>query len=185
MGNICRLLWFGLFGLFRSRASLEAEVLALRHQLTVLQRKVPMRPAFRNVDRLIFSLLYRVAPSTLNALTIVKPETVIRWHRAGFRAWWHWKSRPRGGRPQMSIEIRRLIRTISLANPLGAHRAFMANCSSLASMSARRALQNRWPGGGDPRRRVGRPFCAIMPTALRRWICLSFRRCHYGFCMGC
>lgn len=118
MVNICRLLWFGLIGLFRSRASLEAEILALRHQLTVLQRKVPMRPAFRNVDRLIFSLLYRAAPSTLNVLTIVKPETVIRWHRASFRAWWRWKSRSRRGRPQTPIEIRRLIRVISLANPL-------------------------------------------------------------------
>jgi hypothetical protein len=65
-----------------------------------------------------FSLLYRVTPSTLNVLTIVKPETVIRWHRAGFRAWWRWKSRPRDGRPQTPIEIRRLIRTVSLANPL-------------------------------------------------------------------
>jgi transposase InsO family protein len=92
--------------------------MALRHQLTVLQRKVPTRPAFRNADRLIFSLLYRVAPSTLSALTIVKPETVIGWHRAGFRAWWRWKSRPRRGRPQTSIEIRQLIRAVSLANPL-------------------------------------------------------------------
>jgi hypothetical protein len=84
----------------------------------VLQRKVPTRAAFRNVDRLIFSLLYRAAPSTLNVLTIVKPETVIRWHQAGFRAWWRWKSRARGGRPQTPIEIRRLIRAVSLANPL-------------------------------------------------------------------
>ena len=118
MVDICRLLWVGLIGLFRSRASLEAEILALRHQLTVLQRKIPTRPAFRNVDRLIFSLLCRVAPSTLKALTIVRPETVIRWHRAGFRAWWRWKSRPRGGRPQTPIEVRRLIRAVSLANPL-------------------------------------------------------------------
>jgi hypothetical protein len=118
MVDICRLLWVGLIGLFRSRASLEAEILALRHQLTVLQRKIPTRPAFRNVDRLIFSLLCRVAPSTLKALTIVRPETVIRWHRAGFRAWWRWKSRPRGGRPQTQIEVRRLIRAVSLANPL-------------------------------------------------------------------
>ena len=118
MVDICRLLWFALIGLFRSRASLEVEILALRHQLAVLQRKVPAKPAFRNADRLIFSLLYRLAPSSLNALTIVRPETVIRWHRAGFRAWWRWKSRPRGGRPRTPLEIRRLIRAISLANPL-------------------------------------------------------------------
>ena len=60
MVSICRLLWFGLVGLFRSRGTLEAEILALRHQLTVLQRKVPTRPTFGNVDRFIFLLLYRV-----------------------------------------------------------------------------------------------------------------------------
>ena len=118
MMSICGLLWFGLIGWFRSQAAREAEILALRHQLAVLQRKVPTRPVFRNIDRFIFSLLYRVSPNTLNSLTIVRPETVIRWHRAGFRAWWRWKSRPRGGRPQTPIEIRRLIRAVSLANPL-------------------------------------------------------------------
>ena len=118
MIDIGRLIWFALNGFIRSRASREAEVLALRHQLAVLQRKIPTRPAFQYIDRLIFSLLYRVAPSTLNALTIVKPETVIRWQRAGFRAWWRWKSRRRCGRPQTPIESRRLIRAISLANPL-------------------------------------------------------------------
>ena len=118
MIGICRLLWFGLIGWFRSRASLEGEILVLRHQLAVLQRKVPTKPAFRNIDRFIFSLLYRLSPNILNALTIVRPKTVIRWHRAGFRAWWRWKSRPRGGRPQTPIEIRRLIGAVSLANPL-------------------------------------------------------------------
>jgi hypothetical protein len=118
MKDIFRLLWRALLGLFRSRASLHAEVLILRQQLNVLQRKAPARPAFRSVDRFIFSVLYRVAPSVLDALTIVRPETVIRWHRASFRAWWRWNSRARGGRPKIRIEIRRLIRNISLANPL-------------------------------------------------------------------
>jgi hypothetical protein len=118
MVELCRLIWCALIGLFRSRASLEAEILVLRHQLTVLQRKVPTRPTFRSIDRLIFSVLYRVVPGTLSAITIVNPETVIRWHRAGFRAWWRWKSRPRGGRPRTPVEIRRLIRDVSLANPL-------------------------------------------------------------------
>jgi hypothetical protein len=118
MRDCFRLIWFALVGLFRSRVSLETEILVLRHQLSVLQRKAPTRSAFRNIDRLIFSVLYRAVPSTLNALTIVSPETVIRWHRAGFRAWWRWKSRPRGGRPKTPLEIRRLIRDVSLANPL-------------------------------------------------------------------
>ena len=118
MRDVSNLIWLALVGLLRSRASLEAEILVLRHQLTVLQRKVPTRPTFRSIDRLIFSVLYRVVPGTLSALTIVNPETVIRWHRVGFRAWWRWKSRPRGGRPRTPVEIRRLIRDVSLANPL-------------------------------------------------------------------
>jgi hypothetical protein len=70
------------------------------------------------MDRLIFAGLYRLAPTVLNALVIVKPETVIKWHRAGFRSYWRWKSRRRGGRPIIPPEIRKLIREMSIANPL-------------------------------------------------------------------
>src|ERR1700730_8311722 len=97
---------------------LEAEIVALRHQLNVLRRKSPKRPAFSNLDRLIFACLYRISPRIVNVLVIVKPETVIRWHGAGFRFFWRWKSRSRGGRPQVPLEIRQLIREMSLANPL-------------------------------------------------------------------
>ena len=92
--------------------------MALRHQLIVLRRKSPKRLAFSNFDRLIFASLYRIAPNVLDALVIVKPETVIRWHRAGFRLFWRWRSRSRGGRPKVPLEIRQLIRAMSLANPL-------------------------------------------------------------------
>ena len=98
--------------------ALEAEIVALRHQLNVLRRKSPKRPAFSNFDRLIFACLYRISPRIVNALVIVKPETVIRWHGAGFRFFWRWKSRSRGGRPKVPLEIRQLIREMSLANPL-------------------------------------------------------------------
>ena len=118
MRDICSLLWCALVGLFRSRASLEAEILLLRHQLNVLRRKSPKRMAFTDVDRLVFAGLYHLAPGVLNALKIVKPETVIRWHRAGLRVYWRRRSAPRGGRPQTPLEIRRLIRDVSLANPL-------------------------------------------------------------------
>jgi transposase InsO family protein len=113
-----KLIWWVVIGLFRSRASLEAEIVALRHQLNVLRRKSPKRLAFSNFDRLIFAGLYRIAPNVLNALVIVKPETVIGWHRAGFRLFWKWKSRSRSGRPKVPLEIRQLIRDMSLANPL-------------------------------------------------------------------
>ena len=87
MRDICRLLWCALVGLFRSRASLEAEILLLRHQVNVLRRRSPQRTAFTDVDRLVFARLYHLVPGVLKALTIVKPETVIHWHRAGFRAY--------------------------------------------------------------------------------------------------
>jgi hypothetical protein len=80
-------------GLFRSRVSLEAEILILRRQLNIQRRHQPKRSAIGPVDRLIFVALYRLAP-----LTIVKPETVIRWHRAGFRSYWHWRSQHHCGR---------------------------------------------------------------------------------------
>ena len=118
MGDFCRLIWCAVIGLFRSRAALQAEILVLRHQLNVLRRKGPKRITFRAIDRLLFAGLYRLAPGVLNALKILKPETVIRWHRAGFRAYWHWKSRPCGGRPKTPADIRRLIREMSVANPL-------------------------------------------------------------------
>jgi transposase InsO family protein len=118
MGGLCKLIWHASLGLFRSRASLEAEILVLRHQLNVLRRKAPARVAFSSFDRMIFAGLYALAPGVLAALQIVKPDTVIRWHRAGFRAYWRWKSRSRGGRPRTTAEIRQLIREMSIANPL-------------------------------------------------------------------
>ena len=101
-----------------SRASLEAENLVLRQQLVILSRKSRSRVRPRNIDRLTFVWLYRCFPDILNAITVVKPETVIRWHRCGFRAYWRWKSRRRGGRPKIDREIRDLIRRMSRENPL-------------------------------------------------------------------
>jgi hypothetical protein len=118
MRDVVTLIWLALIGLFRSRGSLQVEIVTLRHQLNVLRRKSPQRLIFTSIDRLVFAGLYRLAPGMLDALAIVKPETVIRWHRAGFRAYWRWKSGPRGGRPKTPLEIRDLIREMSLANPL-------------------------------------------------------------------
>jgi hypothetical protein len=95
MIQLLRLLCGALIGLLRSSARREAEILVLRHQINVLRRKSPNRLALNNVDRLLFVLLSRLVPSILNALTVIRPDTVIRWHRAGFRAYWRWKSRPR------------------------------------------------------------------------------------------
>src|SRR6202007_2641855 len=118
MRDVCSLIWLALIGLFRSRAALQAEILTLRHQLNVLRRKSPQRLGFTSIDRLVFAGLYRLAPGVLHALKVVRPETVIRWHRAGFRAYWRWKSRHRCGRPTVALENRRLIRAMSIANTL-------------------------------------------------------------------
>src|ERR1700730_5199080 len=117
MSDLFRLIWYALIGLFRSRVALEAEILVLRHQLNVLRRKSPKRVSFRSIDRLLLVGLYRLGPGVLDALKVIRPETLLRWHRAGFRAYWRWKSRPRGGRPKTAADIRRLIREMSVANP--------------------------------------------------------------------
>src|SRR5262249_50721331 len=118
MSDSCRLIWCVLIGLFRSRAALEAEILVLRHQLNVLRPKSPKRVALSSIDRLLLVALYRLSPRVLDALKIIRPETLLRWHRAGLRAFWRWKSRPRGGRPPTPTDIRRLICEMSVANPL-------------------------------------------------------------------
>lgn len=103
---------------FKSKSRLEAENAALRHQLIILRRKVRGRVRLTNGDRLFFIQLYRWFPSVLKAITIVRPETLVRWHRAGFRLYWHWKSRSLGGRPKIAADLRALIRQMSAENPL-------------------------------------------------------------------
>jgi len=103
---------------FKSKSRLEAENAVLRHQLMVLQRKVRGRAHLTNNDRWFFVQMYRWFPSILKVLTIIEPETLVRWHRAGFRRYWRWKSRSRGGRPQIDVELRALIRQMSMENLL-------------------------------------------------------------------
>src|SRR5216683_186741 len=103
---------------FKSRRRLEAENLVLRHQLNVLQQRAPRRLHLRWADRALFIWLHRRCPRILDAITIVRPETIVRWHRMGFAAYWRWKSRRLGGRPEIDKEVRNLIRRISLENPL-------------------------------------------------------------------
>src|SRR6266404_7837083 len=98
---------------FKPKSRLEAENVMLRHQLIILRRKVRGRVHLSNGDRFLFVQLYRWFPSVLNTITIIRPETVVRWHRAGFRRYWCWKSRSLGGRPQIETELRALIRQMS------------------------------------------------------------------------
>jgi putative transposase len=100
---------------FRSRVDTSLEVLALRQQVAVLKRKRP-RPSLNRLDRLFWTTLRCIWPQWSDVLVIVKPETVIGWHRAGFRLYWRWRSRSRGGRPKVSEEVRVLIRRMAADN---------------------------------------------------------------------
>jgi hypothetical protein len=103
---------------FKSKVRLQAENAVLRHQLIVLRRRRQGRVRLTNHDRRFLIQLYRWFPSILQVLTIVRPETLVRWHRAGFRRYWRWKSKARGGRPRIEMELRALIRQMSTENQL-------------------------------------------------------------------
>jgi hypothetical protein len=166
---------FVLASPFKSKLRLEAENAVLRHQLIILRRRLHGRVRLTNHDRWFFIRLYRWFPSILKVLTIIRPETLVRWHRAGFRRYWRWKSRRRGGRPQIETELRVLIRRMSVENPLwGAPRingepfnlGFDLAQSSVAKyMVKRRAHQAR----------DGEPSCTIMPQISPPWTCSLFR----------
>jgi len=146
---------------------MEAEIFALRQQIMVLRRGKPSRLSFSASDRWILGWICRLFPNARDALAVVRP-TVLRWHRAGFRSYWRWKSKRQPGRPAVSTEIRQLIREMSIAKPLwGAPRihgellklGIDVGQTSVAKYMARRR--------GLPRR-AGRRFFAIMRTASPR-----------------
>jgi transposase InsO family protein len=103
---------------FKSKSRLEAENAVLRHQLIVLRRRVRGRAQPTNNDRWFLVQMYPWFPPILKVVTIVRPETLVRWHRAGFRRYWRWKSNSRGGRPRIEMEVRGLIRQMSTENQL-------------------------------------------------------------------
>jgi hypothetical protein len=160
---------------FKSKLRLEAENAVLRHQLIVLRRRPHGRVRLTNHDRLFFVQLYRWFPEILKVLTIIRPETLVRWHRGGFRGYWRWKSRPGGGRPQIDTELRVLVRRMRVENPLwGAPRihgellklGFEVAQSSVAKYMVKRR--------GHPAR-DGEPSCVIMLQTSPPWTCLLSR----------
>src|SRR5664280_1406346 len=160
---------------FKSKSRLEAENAVLRHQLIVLQRKVRGSAHLTNNDRWFFVQMYRWFPSILKVVTIIEPATLVRWHRAGFRRYWRWKSRSLGGRPQMEIALRALIRQMSMENLLwGAPRihgellklGFEVAQSSVAKYMVKRR--------GSPSQ-GWRTFLRNHGRTLLPWTCSSFR----------
>ena len=185
MGDILKLIWWAVIGLFRSKVSLEAEILTLRHQLNVLRRKSPKRLAFSNFDRLVIAGLYRLAPRVVNALVIIEPETVIRWHRAGFRLFWRWKSRSRGGRPKVPLEIRQLIRAMSVANPLWGAPRIHGELLKLGIDVGQTSVAKYMARHSDRQLRDGRRSFAITPMGSPQWISSSFRHSRFGCFTAC
>jgi hypothetical protein len=115
---LIRLLLGLLAAPFRYKPALEAENAALRQQIIVLRRKLRGRVKLSNADRLIFVWLYRLFPSITRAMLIIRPDTLVRWHRVGFRCYWRWRSRGRIGRPRIDRELRALIQRMSEENQL-------------------------------------------------------------------
>ena len=104
--------------LFKSRSRLEAENLFLRHQLTIAMRRTPPRLRLRGSDRALLIWMTRLWPNLRGMAQVVQPETILRWHRAGFKVFWRWKSRNRAGRPKIDRGLRDLIQRMSRENPL-------------------------------------------------------------------
>src|SRR6516162_7034292 len=153
---------------FKSKGRLEAENAALRYQLIILRRRVRGRVRLTNGDRVFLIQLYRWFPSVLKAITIIRPETLVRWHRAGFRRYWRWKSRALGGRPQIDPDLRALIRRMSIENRLWGH-VSMASCSSWALRSLSPASRSTWSSDVERRPRDGAPSCVTTRQTSPRW----------------
>jgi hypothetical protein len=147
--------------------------------------KSPKRVAFTDVDRLVFARLYHLAPGVLNTLRIVKPETVIRWHRAGLRAYWRRRSGPRGGRPQTPLEIRRLIRDVSLANPLWGAPRIHGELFKLGIEIGQTTVARYMAKERRPPSQGWRTFISNHGEGIAASICLSCRRYHSDFCSAC
>src|ERR1700682_813087 len=160
---------------FKSKLRLEAENAVLRHQLIVVRRRLPGRVRLTNHDRWFFIQLYRWFPSILQVLTIIRPETLVRWHRAGFRCYWRWKSLPLGGRPQIETNLRALIRRMSVEIRFGARHASTANCSSSGLRSRSRASPSTWSNDGGHPARDGEPSCVTTRRTLPPWTCSLFQ----------
>jgi putative transposase len=151
--------------IFRSRAALELENLALRHQIGVLQRSARKRPKLTSGDRRLWICLSRLWHDWRSALSIVKPETVLAWHRAGFRLFWNWKVR-RGqpGRPVISLEVRNLIRKMCRDNPTRGAPRIHGELLKLGMDIGERASANTWCAAANRYLRPGAHSWRIMPS---------------------
>src|ERR1700737_1314533 len=185
MLDLCRLIFGIASGLLRSQVSLEAEILVLRQQINVLRRANPQRLRFVSIDRLILGGVCRLFPKMYGALAIVRPETVIRWHRAGFRSYWRRKSKHRCGRPAVTVEIRQLVRQMGVANPLWGAPRIHGELLKLGFDVGQTSMPNIWCGGGVLPRRDGERSFVTMLMGSPRWTCSWCRQFRSGCSMYC
>jgi len=163
---VLELLWLVLAGVLawlRPRQDLVAENLLLRHQLAVLTRPTRRRPrAQLGVwDKLLWIVARRLCAAWREHLSIVTPGTVVRWHRQGWRLFWRWKSRSRGGRPHLSAEVRELIATMSGENPLWGTERIRGELLKLGIVVSNRSIRRyRWRGPRRPSSQTWRTFLA-------------------------
>jgi len=149
---------------FKSRSRLEAENLFLRHQLNIALRRAPPHLRLRGSDRALMVWLVRLWPSLLGVARVVQPDTILRWHRAGFRVFWRWKSRNRAGRPRIDRGLHELIQRMSTENPLWGASRIHGELQMLGFEVASRRSPNTCVEAASRLRRIGRHFCEIMQT---------------------
>ena len=162
--------------LFKSRSRLEAENLFLRHQLTIAMRRAPPRLRLRGSDRALLIWMTRLWPNLRGMAQVVQPETILRWHRAGFKVFWRWKSRNRAGRPKIDRGLRDLIQRMSRENPLWGASRIHGELLMLALRWPSRRSRNIWRDLRSRRRKPGRLFCKITLRRLPPSICALCRR---------
>ena len=167
---------------FRDRTALQLEILALRHQLNVVNRSRPQRLRLTRTDRLLWVWLSCVWEGWRDAIVIVKPETVLAWHRRGLRLFWTWKSRRRLGRPAVPQEVRQLIRTMAEANPLWGAPRIHGELLKLGLNISQATVAKYIPGTDVRPPRHGVPFSRIMSVTSWRLISSSCRRPRVDSC---
>ena len=171
-------------GLFRLQAAREAEMAFLRQQLLVLKRSAPARLRLRIADRRIFVLAGPAVPVAAGAAVIFQPETLVRWHRSGFRLYWRWKSGRRAGRPAIPADIRNLVRAVSRDNPLWGAPRIHGELLKLGIDIAESTVAKCMLGVTARLLRAGGFSCAVTPPTSQPLICLSFRPSGSSFCTG-
>ena len=162
--------------LFKSRCRLEAENLFLRHQLTIAMRRAPPRLRLRGSDRALLICMTRLWPNLRGMAQVVQPETILRWHRAGFKVFWRWKSRNRAGRPKIDHGLRDLIQRMSRENPLWGASRIHGELLMLGFEVAQSTVSNIWRDPSIPPSQPGRLFCKITLRRLPPSIYVLCRR---------